>query len=35
MTAVSGEYTFYFAVDGHADGITDATWHDPVDVTVE
>jgi len=30
-----GEYTFYFAVDGNADGTPDATFMDSVDVTVE
>jgi len=35
MTAVSGEYPFYFPVDGHADGNPDVTWCDSVEVTVE
>jgi hypothetical protein len=35
MPLQPGEYTFHFAVDNNADGITDATWHDAVDVTVQ
>ncbi len=31
----TGRYTFYFAVDGNADGLPDATWWDAVDVEVE
>ena len=30
-----GDYTFYFAVDGNADGGVDATWFDAVEVKVE
>jgi hypothetical protein len=35
MNLPAGQYTFYFAVDGNADGKPDATWMDSVDVTVE
>jgi len=31
----SGNYTFYFAVDGNVDGEPDATWLDFVEVLVE
>jgi len=30
-----GNYTFYFAVDGNADGIPDTTWLNSVKMTVE
>ncbi|OQY43796.1 MAG: hypothetical protein B6240_11720 [Desulfobacteraceae bacterium 4572_87] len=35
MALPPGDYTFYFAVDGNADGIVDGTWRDSVDVRVE
>jgi hypothetical protein len=35
MNLPAGQYTFYFAVDGNADGKRDATWMDSVDVKVE
>jgi len=35
MNLPAGRYTFYFAVDGNADGKLDITWIDSVDVTVE
>lgn len=35
MVLPAGQYTFYFAVDGNADGKPDATWMDSVDVTVK
>ncbi|MCF8146098.1 MAG: carboxypeptidase regulatory-like domain-containing protein [Deltaproteobacteria bacterium] len=35
MPLPKGHYIFYFAVDGNADGIPDATWMDSVGITVE
>jgi hypothetical protein len=35
MTLPSGDYTFYFAVDGNMDGGPDSTWQDTVEVKVE
>jgi parallel beta-helix repeat protein len=34
-TLPSGDYTFYFAVDGNMDGRPDSTWQDTVEVKVE
>ena len=35
MALPAGDYTFYFAVDGNADGAADVTWLDSVEVKVE
>lgn len=35
MPLPAGDYTFYFAVDGNADGDADVTWFDSVEVKVE
>ena len=35
MALPAGDYTFYFAVDGNADGAPDVPWLDSVEVTVE
>jgi len=35
MVLPAGDYTFYFAVDGNADGAPDVSWVDSVEVKVE
>jgi parallel beta-helix repeat protein len=35
MALPSGDYTFYFAVDGNMDGEPDSTWQNTVEVKVE
>jgi uncharacterized protein (DUF2141 family) len=35
MTLPAGAYTFYFAVDGNADGKLDVTWMDSIGIKVE